>query len=1516
AAALAAFEHAELPFDRLVDELRVPRDPARNPVFQAMLALQTARMDTLRLPGAEVEPLLGDVRTARFDLTVDGYEQPDGSVRLLVDYPTAVYDQPSIERILAHWTRLLGDGIDSPDLPLRALPGADAEETERVVHALNRTAAPYERDAAVHGLFQAWAARTPDAPALEYGSTRLTYAELDARANRLAARLRAAGAGLETRVGVAMRGCAELPLSLLAVLKAGGAYVPLDPAYPPDRLAFMCADANVSSLLVAGEVPAALSTFTGPVLSVSIEDEMGKGGDDFAPAEVPAEALAYVVYTSGSTGTPKGIGLPHRGVVRLVRSCAYAPFAADERVAQLSNPSFDALTFEVWGALLNGAALVGIDRETTLSPRALATAMREKRITTALLPTALFNLAARLAPDGFGTLRHLLFGGEAVATEAVRAVRTAAGPERLVNAYGPAEGTTMATWHLVGEVAGDTPSIPIGLPLPNSTAYVVDAEGRPCNLGEPGELWIGGDGLGRGYLGRPALTAERFVPDPFSGAGGARLYRTGDRVRRLESGALEFLGRLDAQVKVRGFRVEPGEVEAAIRALPGVRDCVVAVRGRDDEARLVAWVVSTHGASLEPAELRDALSRRLPPYLVPSSLRVIGAIPLTANGKVDRAALPEAGDGGTAHVPPSSGTETALAEVWRELLGGGPVGARDDFFERGGHSLMATRLVTAVRQALGIELPVREVFQATRLDRMAARIDALRGTAGVDGDGHVVIRPHPRPEGIATASSAQRRLWVIDRLRPGTPVYNVPVPLRLRGELDVLALEAALNGLRARHESLRTTFAERDGEPVQVIHPFEPESLRIVDLSALGYPDLETEARRLADGDANAGFDLRRGPLMRATLVRLDEDDHFLLWCFHHIVTDGASLDVLRHELATLYAAARRGSPSPLTAQALQYADYAEWERSYLTAEWSAEAEEFWRAKLTDAPPALEIPTDHPRPAEQSHRGARTPSVHLPAEVVAPLRELARREGTTLLAVLLAAARVVLARASGQADVVIGTPATGRTRPELEGVAGFFTNLLPLRLTLAGDPGFRALLRAERDALLGALANQELPFERIVEALRLPRDASRHPVFQATLGLVSGDGWRWEMEGVRVEPFPVEYRQVKADLDFDVVESAGGVELAAYYAADLFAPASAQRLVVHLARVLRAAVKAPDQPLSTLTLVDPEELNRTDAWGRAEPGDASGTLYALLADAAQRAPHAPAVVWEEGSLTYAELEAHASVVSRHLRALGAGPETLVGMVLQPSPEAVAAVLGILRCGAAYLPIDPYTPDLRVAETLTDAGAIAIIGRASDAARISGLPLIAIDSPGWFFDQEADDAPPARVDPASLAYVIYTSGSTGRPKGVAVPHGPAALHARAAARAYGLAPNDRCVLFASLAFDQSVDVLFPAFVAGASVVPRGAAIWSPAETVEKVRRLDVTVMEMPTAYWAQLVREPEVAAQLKTRLRRVIAGGEEMRVDAVEGWERAPGACVLINAYGPTETVVTSACFVVPDSFSA
>ncbi|HEV3052288.1 MAG TPA: amino acid adenylation domain-containing protein, partial [Longimicrobium sp.] len=927
---LGAQHHQDIPFEQVVELVQPVRSLAHTPLFQVMFAWQNAPGGRLELPGLSLGSLdaldSGDASSpwsAKFDLSLALWEE-GGRIKGVVDYATALFQRETVERWLGYLHRVLEGMVADEQGSAERLELLSAAERRTVVEEWNRTERPYPRGVCIHALFDAQVRERPEAVALAWSEAELTYQELSARANRLAHHLVGRGVGPEARVGVMLERGPELVVAILAVLKAGGAYVPLDPAYPAERLRLMLDDSGVRVLLSRSGLAGVVETGGLDVV------HLDRAAEAIAtqPVEAPrsgatAENLAYIVYTSGSTGRPKGVMVGHRQVVQLVVETDYVQLRPGDRVAQASNAGFDALTFEVWGAFLNGATLVGIPQDVLLSPRALRQALREDRISTIFLTTALVNQLAHEEPDIFAPVREVLFGGQAVDAESVRRLLKGGRPRRLLHMYGPTETTTFCLYEEVEHVAEDALSVPLGHATGNQRIYLLDGALNPAPLGVAGEAYVGGAGVSRGYLDRPGLTAERFVPDPFSGQPGARMYRTGDRMRWRGERKLEFVGRLDEQVKIRGFRIEPGEVESVLSAHAAVREARVIVReDQPGEKRLVAYVVG----GVEADELREHLRRSLPEYMVPAAFVVLDALPLTPNGKLDRKALPAPeGDAYAAreYEAPVGETEQAVAAIWAELLGAGQVGRRDQFFELGGHSLLAVRVVSRMRQALGVETSLRDLFEHPVLADFAR---ALETAAQADA---TAIVPVDRT-GDIPLSFAQQRLWFLEQLGNLGSSYHIPMRLRLRGSLDRGALARSLDRIVARHEALRTSFPTIDNEPVQHIAPVQESGFRLVEHDLRASTDAENELWRLVHDEAGALFDLERGPLVRGRLVRMAADDNVLLLTMHHIVSDGWSTGVLFRELGALYAAFARGEPDPLPPLPVQYADYAAWHRRWV----------------------------------------------------------------------------------------------------------------------------------------------------------------------------------------------------------------------------------------------------------------------------------------------------------------------------------------------------------------------------------------------------------------------------------------------------------------------------------------------------------------------------------------------------------------------------------------------------------
>ncbi|HKH45903.1 MAG TPA: amino acid adenylation domain-containing protein, partial [Thermoanaerobaculia bacterium] len=1414
-ATVEAFAHQEIPFEKIVEELQPARSLAHAPLFQVLLSFQNAPRRAVALPGVEIAAMdLAGGGTAKFDLSLALAER-DGSLAGGIEYDADLFDAATVARLLGGFEVLLRALTEDPARRLSDLPLLTPAERQQLAEHNDTGGIDPAAGLCLHQLCERSADLAPDAEALLCGTERLTRGALDRRANRLARHLRRLGVGPEMRVGVALERSMDLVVALLAVLKAGGAYVPLDPAYPRERLALILEDAqrglDAPLLLTQESLLGRLPETSGRRLCLDRDRDRIDRESDARPEPLAGPSnLAYLIYTSGSTGRPKGVAIEHASAAALLAWAAEA-FTPDELDGVLASTSvtFDLSVFELFLPLACGGRVI-------LATDALALpdlpAAGEVRLINSV-PSAVAELVRLGAVPP--SVRTVNLAGEPLRRALADSLYALPHVERVCNLYGPSEDTTYSTWTLVP--AGTAAEPAIGRPIHGTRAYVVDPAMGPQPAGVPGELCLAGAGLARGYLHRPDLTAERFVPDPFGGAG-ERLYRTGDRVRWRPDG-LEFLGRLDHQVKVRGFRVELGEVETALLARPAVREAVVLASGEGGDKRLVAYLETS--ASERPEDLRAGLAAILPDYMVPAAFVVLDALPRTPNGKVDRQALarvePERAEAARRGAPRSP-VEELLAGVWAEVLRSGPVESGDDFFALGGHSLLAARVVARVREVFGVELPLRSLFETPTLAGLAAHVERARRAERGDAPPPLVRagRSGPLP-----ASFAQERLWFLDRFGVTGPAYHLTNAVRLRGALEAGALAAALSALVRRHEALRTTFGVVEERVVQVIAPPGPLPLPVLDLRLLSAARREGELRRLAGEEARRLFDLARGPVVRATLVALGEEEHALFLALHHIASDGWSMQVLVRELAVLYAAACAGEPPPFAPLPIQYADFASWQRGWLQGEVLAAHSAWWRRQMAGAPALLALPLDQPRPAVQSFRGARRRAV-LPPRLAGELERLGRRHAVSPFMTLLAAFQTLLARVSGGTDVPVGSPAANRDRIETEGVVGFFVNTLVLRTDLSGDPPFGELLRRVRDVVLDAHAHQDLPFEKLVEELRPERDLSHAPLFQVMLLLHAAGEPEARFPGLVVEPLEMDSGTAKFDLLLAVApERDGGLLGVIEYNRDLFDAPTIERLLASFATLLEGAAADPSRPIAELPLLAPEaEQQIVREWNDTAGASPRRCLHQPFEEWAARAPGALAVVTAGERLTYGELDRQANRLAWHLRGLGVGPGSLVAVYLDRGAGMIAAVLAVHKAGGAYVPVETAWPAERIHGILAGQRIAHVVTSAARRGEIGDLPpLPRLDHVICLEGDLADlpeTAPPAMAGPDDLAYVIFTSGSTGRPKGVMVQHGPALNLIDWVNRRFGVGPGDLLLLIANLSFDLSVYDVFGTLAAGAAV----------------------------------------------------------------------------------------------------
>jgi amino acid adenylation domain-containing protein len=1505
--ALAAHAHQDLPFERLVEELQPERSLGRTPLFQVAFVLQNAPVGGIQVEGLSLNFVSVPDEMAKFDLSLSMREAA-GVVVGRLEYSTDMFDAATAGRMIRHFESLLAAAIREPGTRLSRLLLLTAAESQQILQEWSGGPSTSVTET-VHELFASQVERTPDGVAAVFGTARLTYRELDRRAGFLAHRLRARGVGPEVLVGLRAERSLELLVGMLAILKAGGAYVPLDGTHPRERLALMLADAGVELVLadphLMADLPATMQVLP---LAMDPADSAAEWAGSTAAGAGP-DNLAYVMFTSGSTGRPKGVRVTHRGVVRLVCSADYARLGPREVFLQLAPVAFDASTLEIWGCLLNGSRLA-IMPPGAPSLEELGRALVEHQVTILWLTAGLFHLMADRQPEDLRPVGQLLAGGDVLSTSHVNRLLRQLPGVRLVNGYGPTENTTFTCCHAMAGGSEIVGRVPIGRPIQATRIYILDRHLEPVPVGVPGELYAGGQGLARDYCNQPALTAEKFVPNLFGAQPGERLYKTGDLARFLPDGSVEFLGRIDRQVKIRGFRVEPDEIEIVLCEHPAVREAVVEVsRGVPGEERLVAYAVLRQGEAASARSLRNFLRRRLPEPMVPASFVFLEALPLTPNGKLDRQSLVLAGGETSAGLSAAPGTATAeiLAGIWSEILGGTSVGPDDNFFELGGHSLLAARVVSQVREIFGVELSLRQLFEAPTLADLALAVEVAR-TAGQPP--LPPLEPVSR-DGALPLSFAQQRLWLVDRLAPGNPAYNIANAVHLAGWLDVPGLHGSLAEIVRRHEALRTTFCEVAGEPVEVVAAPGPFPLPLMDLGSLPAPRRESELRRLALASARRPFDLARGPLLRVVLVRLGDLEHAVLFAMHHIVGDGWSMGVFLRELSALYSAFSSGRPSPLRKLEVQYPDFAVWQRTWLQGETLESQLSHWRGQLAGLPPELGLPKDRPRPANPSYRGSHLP-LTLESKVAAELAALGRRQGATLFMTLLAAFQALLGRWSGEEQIAVGSPVANRGHDQTAGIIGFFVNTLVLRVDLAGDPGFVEVLARAREAALDAYAHQDLPFERLVEELRPERNLRHHPLFQVMFSLQDSLAPDLSLPGLAIGALALETGITQFDLSVSFSQGPEGLGGYLEYDTDLFDPSTAIRLAQSFLCLLAAFAVDPEKRIGSLSLLSAGELHQLICeWNDTDAGGFAGVcLHELFEAQAEQRPHGLAVSWGEHRLTYRQLEDRANQIARLLLSAGVGPEEVVGLFLDRSPDMILGVLAILKAGAAYVPLDPAYPQERLAYILRDSGARVVLTAKRLASALPADAAVVVLADGGDVDLQSVERLSRKADASGLAYVIYTSGSTGAPKGVAVAHRSVANYCGHAAAGYGITPADRVLQFSSLSFDASVEEIHCCLAGGATLVLRDEAMLaSPAVFLRAIDELEISVLGLPTAFWHELAAAGEPLSHPR-RLRLVILGGEAVQPDLRERWQRSTGHGIrLVNSYGPTEaTIVATAAF--------
>ncbi|NEW09936.1 amino acid adenylation domain-containing protein, partial [Paenibacillus sp. SYP-B3998] len=1454
--------HQSIPFRKMTERLHL-RDENGIPVVNTLVSLK-------ELHSVDVnKSVIADI-IFKFELEHD-------SIQLNLMYNENLYSKDFITQTVAHLNHLFAIVLYNPELEIGSVELLSEQEKHQLLHVFNDTAADYPRNQTIHQLFEEQAERNAEALAVVYEDKQWTYRELNERANRLARTLQARGVQAEQLVGILAERSLDMVVGILAILKAGGAYVPIDPEYPEDRIRYMLEDSGAQVLLLQAHLQEKVA-FEGAFVLLDDEQSYHKTSSNLTPINQSTD-VAYVIYTSGTTGKPKGTLIEHKNVVRLLfNSKNLFDFEASDTWTLFHSFCFDFSVWEMYGALLYGGKLVVVPSLTAKNPAQFLRLLSEQQVTILnQTPTSFYQLLREaLAASGAELrIRKVIFGGEALSPQLLKDWRAKYPNTQLINMYGITETTVHVTYKEITEVEIEQAKSNIGYPIPTLRVYVLDANRKNVPMGVAGEMYVAGDGLARGYLHRPDLTAEKFVDNPFEP--GERMYRTGDLARWLPDGNIEYLGRIDHQVKIRGYRIELGEVEAQLQKVESVQEALVIARADDDgEKQLCAYFVADR--PLTVSELRGTLSQGMPSYMIPSYFVQLVQMPLTSNGKVDRKALPapeSSVNTGATYTAPRTPLEVKLVRIWQEVLGLEKVGVKDNFFDLGGHSLRATTLVSKVHQELNVDLSLRDVFRFSKIEELAQLI------SGMEQQAYSEI-PLAEESDCYQVSSAQKRLYILHQLEGAEQSYNMPGVMMLEGDLNRARFEEAFQSLIARHETLRTGFEMVNGEPVQQIQREVSFAVAYMQASAQEAGEV---VRRFVQA-----FNLAKPPLLRVGLIELTKERHILMLDMHHIISDGVSMGILVEEFVRFY------SGEELPPLRIQYKDYAAWQLSEVQKNQMQQQEAYWLDKFSGELPVLEMPTDDVRPAVQSYDG-NTLQFFIEPQMSEGLNRIATETGSTLYMVLLAAYTILLHKYTGQEDVIVGTPIAGRTHGDLQPLIGMFVGTLAIRNYPANEKTFLSYLKEVKETTLGAYEHQNYPFEELVEKLQVVRDLSRNPLFDTMLTLQNTESKELRLEGLELKPYPTEQKVAKFDLSLDVTEGHDGLVCSLEYATALYQRQTVERIAKHFQQLLTAIVDAPEAAIATFDMLTVEEKEQIQFAFNATETEypREKMIHQLFEEQVERTPEATAIVFGDKLLTYRELNERANRLARTLRAQGVKPDQLVGIMTERSVEMIVGIIAILKSGGAYVPVDSDYPTERIRYMLEDSGAQVLLAQRHLQERVTFAgEWVALDDEESYSE---DGSNLALINkPTHLMYVIYTSGTTGNPKGVMVSHQNVWGYVNSFIEKFGINFKDRILHQASISFDTSVEELYPALLTGASIVVVSKEEVMDVRTLsQEIKDKKVTVISCSPL----LLNELNHSLGVGHRVRLFISGGDVLR----RGHYANLHAAEVYNTYGPTEGTV-------------
>ncbi|MGD9488072.1 MAG: amino acid adenylation domain-containing protein [Calditrichaceae bacterium] len=1522
ASTLDAYENQDLPFEYLVDALQPERDMRISPLFQVMFILQNTPVSLQPVGELTLEMISVDMGTSTFDLTFSIAESEAG-LNVAAEFNTDIFDKSTIERMLSHFRNLLISVSANPDISIANIPILESEERNRILREWNATSAEHEEFNGIHQIFESRVNESPASTAVVFREKSISYEELNKKANRLAHYLKKKRIGPDTPVAILMERSCELMIAVLGVLKSGAAYLPLDPSYPGDRLRYMLEDANAPMLICDDHLKNIINDYPGEIFELNTAENILADEPACNPKNTAGpENLVYLIYTSGSTGKSKGVMVSHANLINayLAWEDAYELKSRARNHLQMASFSFDVFAGDWTRALCSGGKLVLAPREILLEATRLYDLMIKENIDTAeFVPAVLRNLADFLEENdkNLNFLRNLIAGSDIWYVEEYRRFNRVAGTEtRLINSFGLTEATIDSSYFETKEL--DLPGdrlVPIGRPFANMTLYILDNHFEPVPVGVRGEIFVGGAGVVRGYLNRPDLTADRFIPYPY-GMPGERFYRTGDVGRYLPDGNIEFLGRSDNQVKIRGFRVELGEIETALQDYDRIKTAAVSLReDSNGDKRLIAYYVTDSDATVSATVLKEYLANLLPDYMIPAAYISLEKLPLTPNGKIDRRALPNPDQNQileqltTEYVEPKTDTEKKIAVIVGDLLNIDEVGSQHNFFDLGGHSLLATQLVSRIKKTFDIEFPLRKVFEFPAVSGLALCVDEARLA------GEQIIAPPILPvsrDRELPLSFAQQRLWFLDQLEPDSPFYNIPETYRIKGDLNIKVFEASFNEIIRRHESLRTVFITENGSPTQKIFDEYRISMKITDLKHMKSAGKETEILRIAREKSLEPISIDKLPLFHIELLKIANKDFAVILVIHHIISDNWSSQVMMRELSIIYDAFLNKRPSPLAEVKLQYADFAHWQRGWLKGDILDEQLKYWEKQLTGIPPVLELPTDRPRSAMPTFKGAYLP-FSIDKNIADRVKKLSHDENATLFMVLLAAFQTLLYRYTNEKNICVGTPIANRNRPEIEGIVGFFVNTLVMRANLSGEISYRQLIQNVRETALGAYAHQDVPFEKIVDAVQPERNTSHSPLFQVMFVILNlPEKSENESSDLIISPIEAHSGTSKFDITMFITEEKDRFSGALEYNTDLFDESTISVMLDHFQNLLNGLTTNPDEQVGRINMISEREHDQLlFKWnGKENPLKTDLPVHQIFSGQVMNTPDQIALeLGELETFTYRQLHEASNRLANYLISLGVGPDVPVGLCMKRSTDLIVSVLGVLKAGGAYVPIDPSYPEDRLAFIIEDSGVPILLTHSALLPRLSKhiLKVVCLDSEKELISSQDLSAPDVNVYADHLAYLIYTSGSTGKPKGTLITHRGLTNYLNWCIEAYPLTDGRGSLVHSTLAFDATVTAVFTPLLTGKTItlLPDDTDLEDLSKAL--IAYKDFSLIKITPAHLDLLSHQidPMQAAGLT---RAFVIGGENLTSGQIAFWQKNAPDTLLLNEYGPTETVVGCVVF--------